>query len=173
MVALAAIVAPALLLAAIPAARTDVPVVDQLLALIDLPLSSPLALLVLSVQFAAASHWWRTAPLPTLLIWAVFALFADSLDATNLAATAGWPLLIWGAASHARAGWSAAVVAVTTPMVLSTQMMLIGPQVGESATSIVILSYVLVVPLWLAGMLVRRHRLGRARSARVCRGRGT
>jgi signal transduction histidine kinase len=167
MVALAAIVAPALLLAAIPAARTDVPVVDQLLVLIDLPLSSPLALLVVSVQFAAVA-WWRTAPLPALMIWAVFALFADLLDATNLVATAGWTLLIWGAASHARAGWSAAVVAVTTPMVPSTQMMLIGPPFGESATSIVILSYVVAVPLWLAGMLVRRHRLQDERARREC-----
>jgi signal transduction histidine kinase len=165
MVALAAIVAPALLLAAIPAGRTDVPVVDQLLALIDLPLSSPLALLVVSVQFAAVA-WWRTAPLPALVIWAVFALFADSLDATNLVATAGWPLLIWGAASHAGTGWSAAVVAVTTPMVLSTQMMLLGPSFGESAASVLVLSYVVVVPLWLAGMLIRRHRLQVERARR-------
>jgi signal transduction histidine kinase len=156
LIALAAVVAPAILLAAVPTRRLDVPTLDRALTLIDLPLGYPFALLVLSVQFAAIA-WWRTAPLPALLVWGTCALLADALDVTNLVAIAGWPLLIWGAASYAAVRWSAVVVAVTTAMALA------GSSFGSLHTpwtlSVAILSYVGVVPLWLAGVLVRRHRL--------------
>ncbi|WP_236710926.1 ATP-binding protein, partial [Streptomyces sp. 150FB] len=163
-VALAAVVAPALVLAALPTVSSGVPVVERLLALIDLPLGSPLALLVVAVQFAAVA-WWRTAPLPGVLVWGGCALLAASLDATNLMASAGWALLMWGAASRAPARRSAVVVALTAPIVLwpfgDTFIPWTLPGIA-----VAFLSCVGVVPLWLAGVLVRRRRLGAERGRR-------
>ncbi|GAA1693923.1 hypothetical protein GCM10009765_48980 [Fodinicola feengrottensis] len=150
LVALAAFVVPAVLLGTLPIPHLGVPSLDHLLALLDLPLRSPLALLAVAVQFAVIG-WWRTAPLPALLVWATGALAAGALNATNLVALAGWLVLVCGAASYERVLRSAVVVAITAPVDLAWFPL--------GGTPSAVLAYVGVVPLWLAGVLIRRHRL--------------
>lgn len=168
--ALVAFVVPALLVGALvsPADGVDTgrPVLDGFLHLLQLPWGNPAAALVVAVQFALVA-WWRTAPVPALLLAGVGSFAAGMLDGSNVFAEATWTLLVWGAASTAPVVTSAVAVAVSALVVLAG-----GIQTGVwhrlgYPESVVVLSFLSVVPLWAAGVAVRHHRLDTATRRRA------
>lgn len=168
--ALVAFVVPALLVGALvsPADGVDTgrPVLDGFLHLLQLPWGNPAAALVVAVQFALVA-WWRTAPVPALLLAGVGSFAAGMLDGSNVFGEATWTLLVWGAASTAPVVTSAVAVAVSALVVLAG-----GIQTGVwhrlgYPESVVVLSFLSVVPLWAAGVAVRHHRLDTATRQRA------
>lgn len=150
------VVAVALAALTAPAGPADDAVATRLVEMLALPFGDPLALLVVAGQFVAIA-WWRTAPVPALLVSGAGSLLAGLLGGTNLFAETGWSLLVWGAATRVPARRSAAAVA------LSTLVVLLGGLLSGSFEQLggvlqVSLSFLAVVPLWAAGALVRRHR---------------
>ncbi|WP_224390101.1 histidine kinase [Pseudonocardia sp. ICBG1293] len=159
---LVAFVVPAVLFAVAfaPLTRTPTgwPTVDGFLALVALPLHDPAAAVVVGLQFAVIA-WWRTAPLPALLVSGACSFAAGLLGGANLFAESGWVLLVWGAATTAPVVASAVTVLVSTLVVLTGGMLTgVWERLG-SPPSVVALNFVAVVPLWAAGVAVRRHRL--------------
>ncbi|GAA1400313.1 hypothetical protein GCM10009613_57090 [Pseudonocardia kongjuensis] len=153
---LGAFLAVAALLATVPAGLTGDDQVDLFLGLLRLPLTDPAAALVVAVQFAAIA-WWRTAPVPALLVSGAGSFAAGGLGGANLFAEMGWSLLVWGAATRAP------VLRSGTATVVSSALVAIGgalfgtwERLGPGTATA--LSFLAVVPLWLAGVLVGRHR---------------
>ncbi|KAA1015776.1 hypothetical protein FVA95_25690 [Pseudonocardia sp. EV170527-09] len=168
--ALVAFVVPALLVGALVSSAGDVDtglaVVDGFLRLLQLPWGNPAAALVVAVQFALVA-WWRTAPVPALLLAGVGSFAAGMLDGSNTFAEATWTLLVWGAASTAPVVTSAVAVAVSTLVVLTGGVLAgVWDRLGTPA-SVVVLSFLSVVPLWAAGVAVRHHRLDTATRRRA------
>ncbi|MBN9755904.1 two-component system sensor kinase [Pseudonocardia sp. Ae406_Ps2] len=168
--ALVAFVVPALLIGALVSSAGDVDtglvVVDGFLRLLQLPWGNPAAALVVAVQFALVA-WWRTAPVPALLLAGVASFVATMLDGSNTFAESTWILLVWGAASTAPVVTSAVAVAVSTLVVLTGGTLAgVWHRLGTPA-SVVVLSFLAVVPLWAAGVAVRHHRLDTATRRRA------
>jgi signal transduction histidine kinase len=158
----------ALLVAVLPVNPSDLPALDKLAEVLDLPWGSAPALLALAVQVTTIA-WCRTAPLSALLVWGVSALVAMSLDATNLIVTAGWVVVAWGAASRAPSVRSAVVIGLTAPI---ANLPTIFPFYRAESTPwttldllVTALSLAGMVPLWATGVVVRRHR-GQGEQAR-------
>ncbi|MEQ3549791.1 histidine kinase [Pseudonocardia nematodicida] len=147
-----------LLFARVPRVGTGQPLIDGFLDLLRLPFGAPVAMVVVAVQFALIA-WWRTAPLTALVLAGAGSFVAGGLDASNMFAEAGWTLLVWGAATRAPVRWSAIAVVVSTGAVaLGGTLHGAWAQLGQPAP-LVALSFLAVVPLWAAGVAVRRHRL--------------
>ncbi|MEV1290635.1 histidine kinase [Pseudonocardia sp. NPDC049635] len=130
--------------------------VDLVQGLLQLPPTDPLAALVVAVQFAAIA-WWRTAPASALLVSGAGSFAAGGLGGANLFAETGWVLLVWGAATRAPMLRSGVAVLVSTAVVAAGGT-LFGSweQLGPPATTL--LSFLAVVPLWAAGVMIGRHR---------------
>ncbi|MBP2368683.1 sensor histidine kinase [Pseudonocardia parietis] len=156
LVALAAFLAVALPLAALPQVDTGEPPVDLLLSRLELPLNSPVALLAVAAQFAAIA-WWRTAPVVAMLVSSVGLLTAATLTNGNLVADCGWLLLVWGASSRAPARYSGPAVLAGTLLALAGTLRTT-PAVVPVDQAIIAIAYLWVVPYWVAGVLVRRQR---------------
>lgn len=160
--ALVAFVVPALLLGALvaPVAGVDTgqPVADGFLRMLALPWRNPAAAVVVLAQFALVA-WWRTAPVPALLLAGAGSLAAGLLDGSNLFAESAWVLLVWGAATTAPVVTSAvAVVASTLVVVAGGVLTGVWDRLGYPEP-VVVLNFLAVVPLWAAGVAVRHHRL--------------
>ncbi|MYW71586.1 hypothetical protein GTW08_05515, partial [Pseudonocardia sp. SID8383] len=168
--ALVAFVVPALLMGALvaPVAGLDTgqPVVDGFLRMLQLPWRDPVAAVVLAVQFALIA-WWRSAPVPALLLAGAGSFVAGLLDGANVFAESGWVLLVWGAATTAPVVTSAVAVVVSTLVVVAGGVLTgVWDRLGYPE-SVVVLNFLAVVPLWAAGVAVRHHRLDTAARRRA------
>jgi signal transduction histidine kinase len=126
--------------------------------LLDLPMDDPLTLLPVLGQVLVLG-WWRRAPLSAVLLGGLGVLAAALLGATNAFVDLSWLLLVWGAATGAPPRRSAAAVAVAGALVLAASdwsASLLGQ--GRIDDPVSLVSFTLVPGLWLAGVLVRRHR---------------
>ncbi|GAA4978587.1 histidine kinase [Pseudonocardia tropica] len=168
--ALVAFVVPALLMGALvaPVAGVDTgqPVVDGFLRMLALPWRNPAAAVVVVAQFALVA-WWRTAPVPALLLAGAGSMAAGLLDGSNVFAESAWVLLVWGAATTAPVVTSAVAVVVSTLVVVAGGVLTgVWDRLGYPE-SVVVLNFLAVVPLWAAGVAVRHHRLDTAARRRA------
>ncbi|WP_308819016.1 histidine kinase [Pseudonocardia alni] len=168
--ALVAFVVPALLVGALvaPVAGLDTgqPVVDGFLRMLQLPWRHPAAAVVVMAQFALVA-WWRTAPVPALLLAGAGSLAAGLLDGSNAFAESAWVLLVWGAATTAPVVPSAVAVVVSTLVVVAGGVLTgVWDRLGYPEP-VVVLNFLAVVPLWAAGVAVRHHRLDTAARRRA------
>ncbi|WP_060575709.1 MULTISPECIES: ATP-binding protein [unclassified Pseudonocardia] len=152
----------AFLVVALPAAALPVPPsldpdLARLLGTFGLPFESLPGLLVVALQFALIA-WWRTAPVPAVLIAGVCTVVTAGLGATNLFADTSWLLLVWGAAAYTRPRWSGPAVTVSTLTWLAGAMTF-GYASAVGGTAWLLFACLGTVPVWVAGVLVRRHRL--------------
>ncbi|BBG01930.1 MULTISPECIES: sensor histidine kinase [Pseudonocardia] len=156
LVTLGAFVAVAAAFAALPTVDVGDDGVDLILGLLRLPVADPLAALVVGAQFAAIA-WWRTAPVPALLVSGAGSLLAGGLGGANLFAEMGWSLLVWGAATRAPVLRSGIATVVSTALVAAGGILFgTWERLGPAGTTT--LSFLAVVPLWVAGVMVGRHR---------------
>lgn len=133
---------------------------------LDLPMDDPLTLLPVLGQVLVLG-WWRRAPLSAVLLGGSGVLAAALLGVTNAYVDLSWLLLVWGAATGAPPRRSAAAVAGAGALVLAGSAWsasLLGQDRIDDPVSLV--SFTLVPGLWLAGVLVRRHRRELADQAR-------
>ena len=135
--------------------------VDRAIALIDLPLDRPVLLAVVAVQVAATA-WWRSAPVPALVVVTATSLVLHYADATNFVAEVGWMVLVYAAGSWAAPRVSSVAVASCSLAVVAE---FVGPMAAPIPLAEAVLAFAWVVPVWVLGVLVRqaRHRGARAR----------
>ncbi|MEJ8277726.1 sensor histidine kinase [Pseudonocardia spirodelae] len=167
--ALAAFVVPALalgvLVAPLRGEATGQPVVDGYLGLLQLPVGSAAAAAVVAVQFATVA-WWRTAPVPALLVSGLGSCAASLLGGSNMFAEGGWTLLVWGAATHSPVAVSAVAALLSTGAVVTGGLFSgIWVRLGYPP-GVAVVSFLAMLPLWAAGVAVRRHRLDTDRRRR-------
>ncbi|MET0189477.1 MAG: hypothetical protein ABW212_10785, partial [Pseudonocardia sediminis] len=150
---------PAAGLAALPTSPSGEPRIDRLLAMLDLPLTMPLAFAVVSVQLATVA-WWRSAPLTALLVSSVASVVSALLGGTNLLVEGTWSVLVYGAAVGARPLVSGLVTLAGTLIVLGGYLVLgTGFTAGVPGGELEVAGSFLLVPLlWLAGVFVWLHR---------------
>ncbi|MFP5068359.1 histidine kinase [Pseudonocardia nantongensis] len=157
LVATAALLVVALPLAALPYPTVGDPAVDRVFDTFDLPLGSAPGLLVVACQFALVA-WWRTAPVPAVLLAGVGTVLAAALGATNAIADGSWLLLVWGASTQARPRWSGPAISVSTLTWLAGALVFGYPQNTVGGAGFLALACLGALPLWIAGILLRRHR---------------
>ncbi|ANY09504.1 sensor histidine kinase [Pseudonocardia sp. HH130630-07] len=155
------VVQAAVILVALPLAAVTVPPgLDPALAAplraMALPLDSPLGLLTVATQFVLVA-WWRTAPAPALVLACVASVVSAGLGATNLVADCSWLVLLWGAAAYAPP-WRSAVAIVVSTAVWVGGGVVFGYAYAAGGPGGLVLAGLGSVPVWIAGVLVRRHR---------------
>ncbi|HEY2176134.1 MAG TPA: ATP-binding protein [Mycobacteriales bacterium] len=131
---------------------------DRSLPLLDLPWSTPAAMVSLAVQVLAVA-WWRSAPMSAFAVATVAAIATGSLGGTNAFIEASWMFLVYAVGVGAPPRRSGVLTAAGTLAVLVAYLTVpaMNAEISADAAGIV-LSYLVVPFLWFAGVRRRDHR---------------